>query len=233
MPEHSEETALQAPLADLPYVINGSLSQPRERDVYPIEGKAGEPLHISTLSAQLGGPYLDTVLTLRDAAGNKLAENDDVVAGWGGLLGNPDSRVFYTSKQDGRLLVEVRDRLNRGGATFPYRVKVDRATPGFQLFTTPENVTVRRGGAVVTTDPYLGAAGHLVALRDGDLAYLHVHPLDEEPSGPVRFAIETPSAGTYALFFDFQIDGKVHTARFVIDATTAPTPAGHDDGSAH
>ncbi len=77
-------------------------------------------------------------------------------------------------------------------------------------------VTVRRDGEVVTTEPYLGAAGHLVALRDGDLAYLHVHPLDEEPSGPVRFAVEVPSAGTYALFFDFQVDGVVRTARFVV-----------------
>jgi hypothetical protein len=78
-------------------------------------------------------------------------------------------------------------------------------------------VTVRRGGDVVTTEPYLGAAGHLVALRDGDLAYLHVHPLDEEPSGPVRFALEYPSPGRYALFFDFQVDGTVRTARFVVD----------------
>ncbi|MGH9132851.1 MAG: hypothetical protein ACRDZZ_02865, partial [Ilumatobacteraceae bacterium] len=41
-------------------------------------------------------------------------------------------------------------------------------------------VTVARGGAPVTDlQPYLGAFGHLVAIRDGDLAYLHVHPLDE------------------------------------------------------
>lgn len=79
-------------------------------------------------------------------------------------------------------------------------------------------VTVRRDGDVVTTEPYLGAAGHLVALRDGDLAYLHVHPLDEVPAGPVAFAVEYPSAGTYALFFDFQVDGEVHTARFVVEA---------------
>src|SRR5438477_3662407 len=36
------------------------------------------------------------------------------------------------------------------------------------------------GGLQVAQDgylqPYLGAYGHLVALRDGDLAYLHVHP---------------------------------------------------------
>jgi hypothetical protein len=82
---------------------------------------------------------------------------------------------------------------------------------------------------VITTEPYLGAAGHLVALRDGDLAYLHVHPLDEVPAGPVRFAVDVPSAGTYALFFDFQVDGEVHTARFVLDVA-APTGSGHPDG---
>jgi hypothetical protein len=78
-------------------------------------------------------------------------------------------------------------------------------------------ITVRRDGRVVTTEPYLGAAGHLVAVRQGDLAYLHVHPLDEEPAGPVRFGVEYPSAGTYALFFDFQVDGVVHTARFAVE----------------
>ncbi|HUQ92678.1 MAG TPA: PPC domain-containing protein [Bryobacteraceae bacterium] len=149
IPEFSEETAAKAPPAAAPYVINGQLSRPRERDVFRIEGKAGEPLHVSTLSAQLGGPYLDTVLTLRDAAGKKLAENDDVVAGWGGLLGNPDSSLFYTPKQAGPLWVEVRDRLSRGGSVFPYRMKVDHATPGFQLFTTPENFTVRRGESAI------------------------------------------------------------------------------------
>jgi hypothetical protein len=87
-------------------------------------------------------------------------------------------------------------------------------------------VTVRHDGRVLTTEPYLGAAGHLVALREGDLAYLHVHPLDDEPSGPVRFAVEVPAAGTYALFFDFKLEGAVRTARFVIDA-----PAGAPHGS--
>ncbi|MFN0029524.1 MAG: hypothetical protein ACKV2O_20410 [Acidimicrobiales bacterium] len=86
-------------------------------------------------------------------------------------------------------------------------------------------VTVRRNGATVLTEPYLGAAGHLVALRDGDLAYLHVHPLDDAPKGPVSFAIEVPSAGTYGLFFEFQVDGVVHTARFVMNFGEGATHA--------
>lgn len=77
-------------------------------------------------------------------------------------------------------------------------------------------ITVRRDGEVVTTEPYLGAAGHLVAIRDGDLAYLHVHPLDDEPAGPVRFAVDAPSVGTYGLYFDFAVDGTVRTAAFTL-----------------
>lgn len=94
---------------------------------------------------------------------------------------------------------------------------------------TEVTVTVLRDGEVVTTEPYLGAAGHLVALRDGDLAYLHVHPLDADPGGPVQFAVEVPSAGRYALFFDFKVDGVVRTARFVVDAPAPATAAGHGD----
>lgn len=38
-------------------------------------------------------------------------------------------------------------------------------------------LTVHRDGApVADLQPYLGASGHLVALRDGDLAYVHVPP---------------------------------------------------------
>jgi hypothetical protein len=108
-----------------------------------------------------------------------------------------------------------------------YDVALDRDRAGGS---TEVTVTVRRDGQLITTEPYLGAAGHLVALRYGDLAYLHVHPLDHEPAGPVSFAVEVPSVGTYALFFDFMVDGQVRTARFVIDAAA---PASRDGESEH
>lgn len=112
----------------------------------------------------------------------------------------------------------------------PLHAKTTDSVAGFELtldsHDSEVSITVRRDGELITTEPYLGAAGHLVALRDGDLAYLHVHPLDEEIAGQVRFAVEVPSAGRYALFFDFQVDGVVHTARFVLDVTTS-TGSGH------
>ena len=97
-------------------------------------------------------------------------------------------------------------------------------------------VEVARDGEPVTTlEPYLGAFGHLVALRDGDLAYLHVHAHGDEPqpgdtAGPtVDFTADVPSAGRYLLYLDFQVDGQVHTAQFVLDA--AASDAAPDHGS--
>ena len=77
---------------------------------------------------------------------------------------------------------------------------------------------VRRGGRPVDVEPYLGARGHLVALRDGDLAYLHVHPVEGE-HGPIAFATEFPTDGRYRLFLQFKHEGRVQTAAFTRDVS--------------
>lgn len=114
-------------------------------------------------------------------------------------------------------------------------------------------LSVKKDGRPVTDlEPYLGAYGHLVALRDGDLAYLHVHP-DGTPgdgrtaAGPqVTFHTEVPSAGAYRLFLDFKHGGKVRTAAFTAVAgqygpagtassavTPAPTTSAGHGGPGH
>jgi hypothetical protein len=89
----------------------------------------------------------------------------------------------------------------------------------------PVTLTLARDGRPVTDlQPYLGAYGHLVALREGDLAYLHVHPEGAPGDGvtaagpQVEFVAEVPSAGTYRLFLDFQHAGVVRTAEFTVAA---------------
>jgi hypothetical protein len=81
-------------------------------------------------------------------------------------------------------------------------------------------LSVSRAGRPVTDlQPYLGAFGHLVALRGGDLAYLHVHPADDGAAGPaVRFSTTAPSVGTYRLFLDFEHGSVVRTAEFTVSA---------------
>ncbi|MBM7506159.1 heavy-metal-associated domain-containing protein [Agromyces aurantiacus] len=104
--------------------------------------------------------------------------------------------------------------------------------------------TVTRDGEPVTTlEPYLGAYGHLVALRQGDLAYLHVHPMGEpgdgetEPGPEIAFMATAPTAGRYLLYLDLQLDGQVRTVPFVLTASAGSTDAAgdhaHDGGESH
>ncbi|NNM47810.1 hypothetical protein [Knoellia koreensis] len=117
---------------------------------------------------------------------------------------------------------------SRASTVGDYAVTLDGAlVPGQSSKLT---LTVAKGGNPVTDlQPYLAAYGHLVALRAGDLAYLHVHP-DGEPgdgrtkAGPqITFHAEVPSTGDYRLFLDFKHDGMVHTAEFTQSATGTPS----------
>lgn len=83
--------------------------------------------------------------------------------------------------------------------------------------------TISRAGVPVTDlAPYLAAYGHLVALRQDDLGYLHVHP-DGGPGvsapGPeVSFAADLSPGSVYRLYLQFAHAGGVHTAEFTVDA---------------
>jgi hypothetical protein len=91
-----------------------------------------------------------------------------------------------------------------------YDVRLDagHARPGEEA---DLRFTITRDGAPVRTEPYLGAGGHLVALRDGDLAFLHVHPTADDSA---RFAATFPTEGRYRLFLQFKHDGRVQTVAF-------------------
>jgi hypothetical protein len=121
----------------------------------------------------------------------------------GGLRGPAPATGSRTSVVDG-YTVELDGDLRAGrDAALTLTVSDDRQRP------------------VTDLQPYLGAYGHLVALRDGDLAYLHVHPHADETPGPeIRFTAEVPSAGRYRLFLDFRHGDRVRTATF--DVTAQP-----------
>ncbi|MFD9910576.1 hypothetical protein [Streptomyces sp. NPDC059063] len=122
-----------------------------------------------------------------------------------------------------------------------YEVRLDGAlTPG-----KPRELTLkvtRDGKPVTNLQPYLGAYGHLVALRSGDLAYLHVHPNGEpgdgttKPGPAVSFTATAPSKGSYRLFLDFRHEGTVRTAAFTVRtaADAGNVGGGHGDvGGGH
>jgi len=98
-------------------------------------------------------------------------------------------------------------------APFPQPTTTD-TIDGYKVDLKPDADTldfeITKDGEPVTTEPYLGAGGHLVALREGDLAFLHVHPDGDGPS----FEAELDPGARYHLYLQFKHGGKVHTAEF-------------------
>lgn len=94
------------------------------------------------------------------------------------------------------------------------------ALPGESDEAETAGITVRRDGLLFTPsiptseiEPYLGQPAHLVAFRQSDLAYVHLHPSDMQMNGTIMFD-DTLDAGTWRLFLQLQVDGDVHTFEF-------------------
>ena len=193
---------------------------------FSIVGSNGEPVRDFEVEHE---KRMHLILVRRDGQGFQHLHpelGDDGI--WHVRLTLPDAgayRVFADFKRDGEAQTLAADVAVDGEADYRplpafatsadtgdgYQVSADagalRAGREDEL-----RFTVSRDGKPVRTQQYLGAGGHLVALREGDLAYLHVHP--EEHGEAVTFMTEFPSQGRYRLYLQFKHDGRVHTAEF-------------------
>ncbi len=101
------------------------------------------------------------------------------------------------------------------------------------MFTVTQN-----GKAVTDLEPYLGALGHSVILREGTLDFIHAHPIEgvvegvtAKQNGTISFMVNFPESGKYKVFTQFQKDGKVFTTDFVVSvAQGAHGDTGEGDG---
>jgi hypothetical protein len=216
---------------------------------FTVTGQDGRPV---TRYVPLHGKKLHLIVARRDLSGFQHLHPAEVGGGvWSVPLTLPEAGVYrvFTDVQPqgaGKQLTlgtdvsaagdyrpEALPKAEQIARTGDYEVKLTGALePGK---TSKLTLSVSRDGIPVTDlQPYLEAYGHLVALRAGDLAYLHVHP-DGAPGdgktkpGPdITFYAEVPSSGAYRLYLDFQHEGKVRTAEFTAVAgaggSAAPTP---------
>jgi hypothetical protein len=102
----------QAQPITLPVVIEGTIDRPRDVDVYRIEGKAGQRVVFEILAARHGSA-LDSILTLYDAKGQSLANNDD-------QKDTVDSRLEFVLPAAGTYYLSVIDAHDTGGPTHVY-----------------------------------------------------------------------------------------------------------------
>ncbi|MDT8898325.1 pre-peptidase C-terminal domain-containing protein [Thermanaerothrix sp. 4228-RoL] len=125
-------------------------------DYYRFSGQAGQRLAIR-LDAQRNGSPLDAILTLYDAQGNRLAENDDLV-----LYQMNDPALSYTLPTSGTYYLKVRAWGHPGvgdaDQTYTLQVQVDSTPPTLNL-TTPATSWVPNGALTMQAQASDGESG--------------------------------------------------------------------------
>jgi hypothetical protein len=138
---------------------------------------------------------------------------------WSVPITLPDAgayRVYADFQRDGRASTLAADLTVDGNATYAplpapsTRTETGGYTVNMDAHGSTLGFAITRGGKPVQTEPYLGAGAHLVALREGDLAFLHVHPSGDG----VEFETELAKNSRHRLYLQFKHAGRVHTAEF-------------------
>jgi hypothetical protein len=105
----------QAQSVTLPVAVNGHIGDGGDTDAYAVDLEAGKAFVAEVVAAQAGSP-LDSLVTLADAAGAEVANNDD--------FGGPDSVLVYTPKKAGRYFVTISSSVGAGSAVHAYRLSL-------------------------------------------------------------------------------------------------------------
>ena len=103
------------------------------------------------------------------------------------------------------------------------------STPTSGVDTTVTFSLTQNRKPVTDLEPYLGALGHAVILREGNLDFIHAHPIGDVTAvqnGKISFIVNFPEAGKYKLFTQFQRAGKVITTDFVMNVVQGKTSSG-------
>jgi hypothetical protein len=104
----------------LPLAFNGIVSEKGDADFFKFRAKKGESFDVRVFARHLRSP-LDPVLSIYDAKGNRIAQNDD--------SGGIDSYLRWNAPADGEFSVAITDQLSRGGPLFTYRIEITPVEP--------------------------------------------------------------------------------------------------------
>lgn len=145
------DSRTNAQLVTLPTIINGRITRPGQRDVFRFEGRNGQEIVAETYARRLGST-LDSVLELTDAAGHRLAFNDDCEDKACGLeTHHADSYLHATLPADGTYCVHLTDVQGQSGPSYGYRLRLGAPRPDFELRLVPSSITARAGATVPIT----------------------------------------------------------------------------------
>lgn len=191
---HSHNSAQKI---SLPVIVNGRVAKKNEWEYFQFKGKAGEEIEAEVYARRLDSP-LDSILTLMDASGKTIAENDDFVDESAGLLTDQaDSRINCKLLADGTYYLKLGDTLRNGGPEYSYRLRVSHPEPDFELRITPSSINAKANSIVPITVFAIRRGGFdgdiLLKLKDAPHGFQLSGGLIPGNQSQVRMTISVPT----------------------------------------
>lgn len=115
----------------VPGGVSGRIESESDIDCYSFEAKQGDALSFEVVARRYWSG-LDSIIRILNADGRQLAENDDLRL-WGKRNYQDSLIENWKAPADGTYVLEIRDVHLRGGDDFVYFLKVQQATPDFEL----------------------------------------------------------------------------------------------------
>ena len=135
--QEPNDSTQAAQAVTLPMIVNGRIDRPDDWDMFRFEGRAGQEIIAEVRARRLESP-LDSVLELLDAAGSRLAFNDDHEDKFDDLrTHHADSLIRFTLPADGIYDVRLGDAQRHGGSEYAYRLRLSEPRPDFELRVAP------------------------------------------------------------------------------------------------
>jgi len=141
----------QANRVNVPIAVNGRIQQPGDVDHFIVTAQANQVLVLDVRARRLDSP-LDSFLTVLNAQGGGLTENDDFVdPDYPLVLHHCDSRLTFTFPAAGDYILRVRETQGKGGDEYAYRLVIAPPKPDCVLRVVPDVQRVVKGDSVVVT----------------------------------------------------------------------------------
>jgi len=155
---------------------------------------------------------LDSVIELTDAAGRRLAFNDDTEDKGAGLeTHHADSFLMATLPANGKYFIRIGDVQHKGGPEYTYRLRLSAPRPDVDLRISPSSINANGGATVPITVTALrrdGFAGDItLALKDPSHGFVLSGALVPAGRDQVRLTLTAPPSAVGSQF-DLCIEGR-------------------------
>ncbi len=214
--EPNNDPATAPATADpLPLAFNGIVGEKGDLDTFKFTAKKGQAYDVTVWARRLRSP-LDAVLSIYDAKGNRIVQNDD--------SGSSDSYLRWTAPADGEFVVGIEDQLKRGGPTFTYRVEVTPMQPNITMWL-PEMVQNSNQERRAIVVPKGNRYASLIRVKRNDIGGEIQLTTDGLPAGVTANGLTIDkSTDTIPVVFEAAADAALAAKPFGIKATTTEAP---------